>query len=682
MKTNKNKWTTAIIMMALYLSSHCLFAQVTPKKTDDFIGSMGINIKLDRDRYKNNDGFNTRVKPAIRDLGIRHVRSSHFGHSTYGPQNRQLWENYGTRALYVTGSYEGGLTPQGVRWHSSQAADYIYAVEGQNEPDIFLVEGFGWTFQQYTDRNGNFLVNTSANYRASRAWHEDMVYYLENDPATRNLKIATTPMAFGNNVSKIVPITHDLESFHHYSHRDPITTNLDNTINQTHGYAQGGTPKPLILSEFGWRTSGSNNVTEKTQAKNILTAFCEYFNRGIKVSYIHELIDNNWGLLKSGGVRKPSFNALKNIISLLGEATFDKTNKQWIYPNFTPRSLDLQISGANSSTNHMLLQKSNGTYFLLLWRNIDRSNDNGTDKNNGNDGVTVTVNGNLSAASEFRFNSSFDLVESQLSINNGSVNVNVPDNVVIVRLNVPITSGYRKIENKSNRKVIKIDVSGGNGSAVLQHDWRDWDSQEWKFISIGGGFYKIENKQSGRVLQANDSNADGVAITQRNWNNWNPQKWKIIHVGNGYYQIVNRANGKCVRANLDGGNNTPVLQHGCQNWDSQKWKLASLSPANTREGSKDDSNSLQHETKLSEEWQIYPNPASTRLWVVHPQGVEGRAMIRVMDLSGKELFHSGYRLEQGQDEWEVNISSLPPGAYLLSLETPGETKMKRFMITK
>ncbi|WP_185154138.1 RICIN domain-containing protein [Fulvivirga sp. M361] len=684
MKTNKKRSIAVLFVIVLWLQSIPLVAQVTAKKADAFVGSIGINIKLDRDRYKRDNGFNTKVKPALQDLGIRHVRSSHFAHSTYGPQNRQLWENYGTRALFVTGSYEGGQTPQDVRRHSKAAADYIYAVEGQNEPDIFLVEGFGWPYQQYTDRNGNNHLNTSTDYRASRAWHQDMIHYLKSDPATKDLPVATTPMAFGNNVSKIVPIAHDLESFHHYTHRSTITTNLNNTINQTHGYAQGGTPKPLLLSEFGWKTSGSNSVTERTQAKNILTGFCEYFNRGIKVSYIHELIENSWGLLRTGGVRKPAFNGLKNLISLLGEAKFDKVNKKWNYPDFTTKSLDFEVLNAKGSTHKLLLQKSNGSYFLLLWQNVDRSNDDGTDKTIGNDAVTVKVNGNLASATQFRYDADFNFVENELAINNGAINVNVPDNVVVIRLTVPISQGYRKIENKSNKKVIKIDVNGSNGSAVLQYDWKGWDSQKWAFIHLGGSYYKIQNKQNNRVLQANDSNVDGAPITQRTWNNWNPQKWKLIFVGDGYYRIENKANGKCIQANLSGGNNATIAQRSWNNWNSQKWKLTSLSSDNARKSAEQALNTTVEplENEALDKWQIYPNPASASLWINYSSDMEGVIKIRVSDLSGKDQSQISDKLVQGMNEFEVNTNTLTIGSYLVTVETSQGVHTKKFIISK
>lgn len=677
MKISKNRILVTIFLIILCLQSFGLFSQVTPKKADSFVESMGINIKLDRERYKRSDGFNTTVKPAVQDLGMHHIRSAHFTHGMYGPQNRQLWEDYGTRALFVTGSYEGGQTPQNIRSQSNAAADFIYAVEGQNEPDIFLIEGYGWPYQQYTDRNGNSFTNTRSNYQASRAYHQDMVYYLDNDPKAKDLLVATTPMAFGNNVSKILPVTHDLESFHHYSHRSVVTTNLDNTINQTHGYAQGGTPKPMLLSEFGWKTGGSNSVTEKTQAKNILVGFCEYFNRGIKVSYIHELIHNDWGIIKTDGSRKPAFKAIKEVIELLEEATFNISTKKWMYPSFTPKALDYQVLNANGSTHKLLLQKSSGVYFLLLWQDVDRSNDNGTDKSISDDAVAIEVNGNLRAASQFRFNNSFDLVENDLSINNSSINVNVPDNLVIIRLEVAVSDADHKIENLSNGKVIRADLSGSN---VVQHIWNNWDSQKWKFEYLESGFYRIRNKSTNKFLQASDSRSDGVPIVQNTWKNWNIQQWKLVYLGNGYYRIENKAHGKCLRASWNEGDNAPITQHSWNNWNSQTWKLVNLS-SSARQSAQEEQVSLELED-FSSVVNVYPNPTNKSLWINYPSDTDGTIQMRVTDLSGKSQLQISAIFKSGINELEINVDSLKNGVYLLILDTKEGLITRQFIVSK
>ena len=652
-------------------------AQVTPKKAHEFVGSVGINVKLDRDRYKNNNGFNNIVKPALRDLGARHMRGARFANPTYGAQSKQLWEEYGIRALYVTGSYEGGLTPQGVRDNAKAAAEYLYAVEGQNEPDIFLVEGFGWPFQEYTDRNGNFHKNTSSDYKASRVWHQDMIHYLKNDNATKNIPIATTPMAFGYNVPKIVPIAHDLTSFHHYTHRDPVTTNLNNLINQTRGYAQGGANKPMINSEFGWRTTSTNAVTERTQAKNILTGFCEYFNRGVKISYIHELIDSKWGLIKPNGDRKPSFKALKAMIDVLKEGQFNKSSKKWEFPEFTTRSLDFQLQDKHPTTNRLLLQKSNGEYFLLLWRNADRSNNDGSDISNFEDRLTIKVNRKLSAAAQFKYDNNFNLVKTNLTVNNNAVEALVPDNVLIVKLSVPIKADSRKIEDKAKKKVIAAP-NDNNDVPVVQQTWNGAGRQQWRFIYLSDGFYRIENKHNKKVLQAANSNSDGVQVKQRTWNNWNPQKWRLVHRGNGYFSIINKHNNKCLKSDPNNTSGGKITQYAWRGWDSQRWKLPITDPGNRQSFDA----SLEQADEDSEKLSVYPNPANEQLMVGYSAINRQRATITITDLSGKAVMAVDRELVAGENHWALNITTVPAGAYLLNLNVPAGTVTKKFMITR
>ncbi len=676
-----------VFFLFFFLSTISVQSQgITPKKTHEFVSSMGINIKLDRSRYNKNDGFNKKVKPALKDLGVRHIRCARFDHSTYGPQSRQLWEQYGIQSLYVTAPYEGGLTPYGVYKNSKAAADYLYAIEGANEPDIFLVEGYGWPYHKYTDRNGNTYTNTSSSYKATRAWHQDMVNRLQQDQKTKNIPIATTPMAFSNNVKKIIPITHDIESFHHYTHRNPVTSNLSNIIRETHQYAQGNTPKLMILSEFGWKSgTGTNAVTESTQAKNILTVFCEYFNRGVKVSYIHELIKNDWGLLKENNTRKPAFKALKNVITVLDEGTFDKTNKKWNFPNFTPKKLEFELLNAHNDTHKLLLQKSNGEYYLLLWRNVDRSNDDGTDKDNWDDTLQIKINGTLTKATQFRFNDAFDLKESSLSTSNNTIEVKVPDNIIIVKLTAStqgISTIPKKIESKSNKKVIKGNINDGNGATIVQYSWKGWNSQRWKFLSVGSGYYKIENRHTKLVLQTNNNNIDGATIIQNKWKNLNTQQWKLIPLANNYYRIVNKENNKCITAFYKGNDNDPIRQYGNQNWDTQKWKIIDAPARTTQQNDAEENAPNIILAKDLNKLTVYPNPASNILDVYYFSAYTTPIAISIIDIRGIQRLQHKKTLHKGINNIEFDVSSLPIGAYKVILEVAQEKIVKSIIISK
>jgi hypothetical protein len=87
------------------------------------------------------------------------------------------------------------------------------------------------------------------------------------------------------------------------------------------------------------------------------------FMQGIPRSYWYEGIDKGggWGLLDQNATPRPAYTAIKNTMILL-----DDPNGQ----NFTPGSLDYTISGDTANVHHLLLQKSDGKFYLALWQGV------------------------------------------------------------------------------------------------------------------------------------------------------------------------------------------------------------------------------------------------------------------------------------------------------------------------
>ena len=372
----------SLVVLALLPSSPGLAATVTAKKADTFVDSIGINIKLDRGRYGN---FSSVVKPALADLGIRHYLDGKL-QSVDRPKYQELWDDLGMRMLYGAVPYEGTLDndPQSIRNRvRTHSLDYIWGVQGVNEPDIFLVTGFGWSNQVYTDRNNVTRTNTTSEYFASRAYQNDLYHWMNADPLTANIPVGSPAMAYSSNVSKVTPVDADFGSFHHYTKRDRPDQDLAAILDRTGWY--GGTAK--ICSEFGWLTSGTGNefqaakVSEKVQAENIISAFLVYHQRGVLRSYLHELIDANWGIVGSGSgtPKKKAYYALRDVIDLFSDASWNSSTKQWSSPTFTPQPLDITYSGLSGLAKVQLYQKSDGSYILAFARMADRVDDNGND---------------------------------------------------------------------------------------------------------------------------------------------------------------------------------------------------------------------------------------------------------------------------------------------------------------
>ncbi|HOF18812.1 MAG TPA: CARDB domain-containing protein, partial [Phycisphaerae bacterium] len=68
---------------------------------------------------------------------------------------------------------------------------------------------------------------------------------------------------------------------------------------------------------------------------------------------------------------KPGYFALKDLIALLSESKWDAKAGRWIRPApFPTRALTFALRGATESVHHTLLQRSDGSFQLLLWNEV------------------------------------------------------------------------------------------------------------------------------------------------------------------------------------------------------------------------------------------------------------------------------------------------------------------------
>jgi len=116
-------------------------------------------------------------------------------------------------------------------------------------------------------------------------------------------------------------------------------------------------------------------VPEDVAGKYIPRLFLEQFNYGIPGTFLYELInvgndpndpEKNFGLLRNDGSEKPAYIALKNMINFLKDPG----------PNFTLGALNYSLSGNSNNVHHRLLEKRDGTFYLILWQEVSSFNVN------------------------------------------------------------------------------------------------------------------------------------------------------------------------------------------------------------------------------------------------------------------------------------------------------------------
>jgi len=367
-----------LALAASVWSSHA--AEVTAKRTDDFVDSMGINIKFNRGAYDNNVQV---VKDRLEELGIWHYRdglNNVNDSGTYRSYYQDLYDDLGYKGLFIWGPWEnqGRTGPQAVG-AAKKGLDYIAYISGPNEPDLF------WSSNYDNDSSTNFWEEVF-NYQNS------MYDALKADPLTASIPVTTPPFSHYSEhqyLGNVGYVKADNIAWHWYGgqgHPDKPEVStavaaVRNGINS--GEFDNG---EMLTTESGhnsWKTakpgnSNPNAVSERAQMRYNIRILADQFRRGIKRTYLHQLLDlgndpNNyndaWGIVRLDANRtpKPAFTAWAEMVDLFRERTWNASTKTWSIPNFTPGSLDYTITGNTNAVRDLLLQKSDGTFYLLVW---------------------------------------------------------------------------------------------------------------------------------------------------------------------------------------------------------------------------------------------------------------------------------------------------------------------------
>lgn len=188
-------------------------------------------------------------------------------------------------------------------------------------------------------------------------------------------------------------------------------------------------------------------VTRKAKAKYLPRIYANYFLQGqIEKTFLFELIEptqerTGFGIINTDLKPTPAYYAIQNMISLLGEASWSSKTKSWKYPDFKAGSLDFTLKGNTTDIKHLLLQKSNGTFYLLLWQEVYvYSNWTGQDIVNADIPLTLQINDKDVDAKTYLLynedNPSSKPIPTQKWMNVSQLSLSVPDHILVVELKI------------------------------------------------------------------------------------------------------------------------------------------------------------------------------------------------------------------------------------------------------
>ncbi|MDJ0633637.1 MAG: hypothetical protein QNJ34_10665 [Xenococcaceae cyanobacterium MO_188.B29] len=327
------------------------------RSADSFIDSLGIVIKL---HYTDTaySRYDDLIKPRLQELGIRHVREEGRPKHPHIQAKLNDLATIGIKSTLIMDP-RWKVTPENAVTLAKNLAGSIEAVEGPNEWDIHpRLKYQGQSYPQ-----------------GVRDFQRELYQAIKTDPKTSYLPVLSSSVAKLEQISQLGRLDCDIANIHSYPRGGKSPTHrMDKKWIPAAKISCDS--EAIMATESGYHNAiNKYGISEQASAKYLPRLFLEYFNRGIKRTYIHQLLnlksnpeaDNptvNYGLLRYDGSEKPAFVALKNLINILKDPRNSNTE------TLPLKYLDYKIIGNTENINHTLLQKQDGKFYLILWQDV------------------------------------------------------------------------------------------------------------------------------------------------------------------------------------------------------------------------------------------------------------------------------------------------------------------------
>jgi hypothetical protein len=332
--------------------------------SDSFLDMVGVNGHLNYEGSAYTLHFDA-ITARVAELGLRHWRDA-LNVSPATLERQQALSELGVQLNLI--AYE--LDIPATLAATKLALPYMSSIEGPNELD----HGYRNGLPAYPDASSRTYQGIGFP-GVVQAFQNDLYAAIKGDPETARLEVLMAGFSFPDNTLDVGLVEGcDCGNTHSYPDGGLPTFRLDDWY-IPRMQVNSGPHKPLCATETGYHTTpmpdGSHwipPVSERAASKYDLRLFFEYFKRGFRRVYLYELADVaqssqtadlNFGLLRSDGTPKAQFFALRSLFDLLRDPG----------AAFTPGHLDYTITGGVPQLSHTLLQKRDGTFYLVLWLN-------------------------------------------------------------------------------------------------------------------------------------------------------------------------------------------------------------------------------------------------------------------------------------------------------------------------
>ena len=459
-------------------------ATVEARTAGSFVDSIGVNTHTYYDDTVYYSEFGT-IEQRLRELGVHHIRENLMPDRSDQYERLSQLAAAGVKSTLILGSPEdgaGGLKEL-TEILSSDLRGSVDAVEGPNEYDL----------------------HGGSDWMSSLAPYQSQVYSsIKSNPALSSLPVLGPSLGNTNSDGSAVSGSLDYGNIHSYPNGEAPENNVSRLLATA---TEMSGPKPVMATETGYHTAvnwtGDHYpASEAAQATYTPRLFLEYFRRGIIRTFSYELVDefpnpsrdeseSNFGLLRNDLSPKPAFTALRNLTTILADSS----------TAFTPGKLDYTVSGDDDDLHQLLLQKSDGSYYLALWRASSVwDNESGTPLAAAPGTVKLSFSQSLGSAEEYAPNNSSEPVRS-LAAGDAPISLSVGPQVVIVKLapngvsvgNIKLWLSKRAVES-GERVAVKGRLTKPTGKPTqvkIQRWQKGWHTFARARADSNGNFKKL-----------------------------------------------------------------------------------------------------------------------------------------------------------------------------------------------
>lgn len=467
---------------------------VVAQRSDDFVESIGVNTHWTYPKYVADKAA---LMALLVDSGIRNIRDVAVGQnpdlvatltSLYGSGIRSTLLIFPAAGIVPTLAYWSGYGPGETQtindFLASLPAGIVKAIEMPNELDIFYT-AYKWHVVLNDDLSNDpesdlyyglygvaFTISAWNALRANAAFNAikligpsvgAQVPSPFADASMHDYVDRGSMHPYPARVNAFqVPVIYGGVSVYYANGSQPSSNIAADAFSpdaimfdwyQPAFTSGGGDKKLMAATETGYSNGGGSTPDWFSQllgGKQTPRLFAEYFKNLITDTFYYELVDEgtdptngeqNDGLLNYDLTPKPAFTALKSMISVLKEPG----------ASFSPGSLNYTLSAAASGAytrtayaHDLLLQKSNGDFFLLLWHEISNSSNtdaagapiSGVQRDIAQPSLltTITLPATIGSAIVYTYQSDWTLAAVDLDIVANVITVKAQDKLSIIRL--------------------------------------------------------------------------------------------------------------------------------------------------------------------------------------------------------------------------------------------------------